>query len=78
VPCCTFDKRKHTKSTFKAPGATDVENILFEELGWRQMQQYQFAAFQAVVADQIGGDTLLHKPHHCSPFQGACSILVVS
>ena len=43
---------------------------LFEELGWRQMQQYQFAAFQAVVADQIGGDTLHHT---CSISFGSSS-----
>lgn len=34
---------------------------LFDALHWAQSQQYQFAAFQAVVADQIGGDTLHHS-----------------
>ena len=34
---------------------------LFDSLKWQQTQQYQFAAFQAVVADQIGGDTLHHS-----------------
>ena len=26
----------------------------FHDVGWHQAQQYQFAAFQAVVANQIG------------------------
>lgn len=34
---------------------------LFKALGWRQSMQFQFAAFQAVVADQVGGDTLHHS-----------------
>ena len=29
-------------------------------LGWTQGEECQFAAFQAVVADQVGGDTLHH------------------
>ena len=33
---------------------------LFDALGWLEAQHYQFAAFQAVVASQIGGDTLHH------------------
>ena len=33
---------------------------LFQKLTWQQGRQYQFAAFQAVVADQIQGDTLHH------------------
>ena len=34
---------------------------LFHALGWEESKQYQFAAYQAVVADQIGGDTLHHS-----------------
>ena len=34
---------------------------LFDALGWVQAQHYQFAAFQAVVANQLGGDTLHHS-----------------
>ena len=33
---------------------------LFDTLAWTESRHYQFAAFQAVVADQIGGDTLHH------------------
>jgi len=33
---------------------------LFESLGWVAGLQYQFGAFQAVVADQVQGDTLHH------------------
>ena len=33
---------------------------LFDVLGWLEAHHYQFAAFQAVVASQIGGDTLHH------------------
>ena len=41
--------------------AISVMRSLFDDLGWRQTQQYQFASFQAVVANQIGGDTLHHS-----------------
>lgn len=51
-----------------APGVgksfiTQAAKELFLRLGWTQGQEFQFAAFQAVVADQVGGDTLHHFFH---------------
>lgn len=42
---------------------TKAAKELFRRMGWLQGQEYQFAAFQAVVADQVGGDTLHHVFH---------------
>ena len=42
---------------------TQAAQQLFGALNWVQGQQYQFGAFQAVVANQLGGDTLHHIFH---------------
>ena len=42
---------------------TQAAQQLFRALNWVQGHQYQFGAFQAVVADQLGGDTLHHIFH---------------
>ena len=42
---------------------TKAAKELFKRMGWQQGQEYQFGAFQAVVADQVGGDTLHHVFH---------------